>query len=170
MSSPRQLIKKLQAAGLQKRILPPKDLSTHGHNGSALTFVPQLTKLTLRYDHPRMGAGGSSAGLVAFLTTRLPLVASQRPYVEFCVRPANAVPPTLTARYACGRRVDVDVSRMKVDQVAREVAFLCDTRDGQETRVVRGSPVRADGTAGAGRGTRVGGVWDPFTADSTFTP
>ncbi|KAI8587573.1 hypothetical protein BDZ88DRAFT_424983 [Geranomyces variabilis] len=166
MSTPRQLIKQLQQAGLQNRILPTKDLTSRGHNGAA-TFVPAITKLNLRYSHPRIGAGGSSAGLVQFLTTRLPAIAASRPYVEICVQPRNGVPPTLTATYAGGKKVAIDVGKMTSGEVEKQVNFLCDSMDGEEKHIQRGKPVKVGGHKGAARALP---AWDPFTAPTTFKP
>ncbi|KAI8920761.1 hypothetical protein DFJ77DRAFT_447253 [Powellomyces hirtus] len=168
MSTPRELIRKLQnAPGLAKRILPVKDLTSRGHNGAGLTFVPQITKLVLRYDHPRLGAGGSSTGMVAFLTSQLPAVARARPYVEICVQPRNAVPPHILATYASGKKTLVPCAGLSAKEVAAKVAFLCDSMDGEERNVKSGRPVL---TAGHQLAERVDPVWDPFTAEHTFRP
>ncbi|KND00309.1 uncharacterized protein SPPG_04634 [Spizellomyces punctatus DAOM BR117] len=167
MSTPKTLIKKLQEAGLHKRILPPKDLTSRTHNGAGGAFVPQITKLTIHYDHPRIDAGGNSRGMVKFLLDRLPTLAAERPYVEICVQPRRASPPKLVATYANGKVKAISCSKFTPEQIEKQVAFLCDSMDGEEKRVKRGQPVIKGGNKMAGR---VEGVWDPFTARQTFRP
>ncbi|KAI8820783.1 uncharacterized protein EV422DRAFT_530146 [Fimicolochytrium jonesii] len=167
MSAARQLIKKLQDAGLQKRILPPNDKSSHGHNGAGGVFVPQINKLTVHYCHPRVGAGGNSAGMVDFIKNRIVHIAKARPYVEICVRPDLYRKPALVAQYASGKKVVVDCSHDTPREIEQKLGFLCDSRDGQEKKLTSGQPVIPAGRTG---GEGVEPVWDPFTAKKTFKP
>ncbi|KAI9094834.1 hypothetical protein DFS34DRAFT_627400 [Phlyctochytrium arcticum] len=162
-----ELIQKLQAAGLAKRILPEKNTTSRFLNGANGAFIPQITKLALHYDHPRIDAGGNSIGMVDFLKTRLATFAAKRPYVEICVQPRVACPPHLVATFANGKTKRIDVPNLSSRDIGRKANFLCDTVDGEEKRIKSGQPVLK---ASHKMSDRVEGVWDPFTAPQTFRP
>ncbi|KAJ3185749.1 39S ribosomal protein L51, mitochondrial [Gaertneriomyces sp. JEL0708] len=159
-------IRKLQDAGLLKRVMPEKDITSKPLNGVS-TFVPSINKLTIHYDPPSISSGGPSLGMVSFLKLHLANLARQRPYVEICVQPRRAQPPALIATYANGHVKQIETPRMSPGDIAKQFNFLCDTNAGEQVKVKRGQPVKK---VMGKMSDRVEGVWDPFTAKQTFKP
>ncbi|KAJ3322966.1 39S ribosomal protein L51, mitochondrial [Blyttiomyces sp. JEL0837] len=122
----RNLIRKLQDSGLDKRILPTKNLDSVWHNGTG-AFVPTIRKVTIHYDHPRMGAGGDSRGMVDFIHDILPGIAKERPYVEFSVQPRPQSPPELIAYYMNGTVQRHVCRHLMPSEIKRHANYLCDT-------------------------------------------
>ncbi|KAJ3412176.1 39S ribosomal protein L51, mitochondrial [Chytridiales sp. JEL 0842] len=117
-----QLIVKLRQAGLQKRLFPAKDLTSHKK-----AFVPEIRKLVLHYDYPRLGAGGDSKGMVEFIQNRLPAIAQSRPYAEFAVQRRPNSPPELIAHYMNGSIKRHICYKLSMQEVERHAQYLCNT-------------------------------------------
>ncbi|KAI8850816.1 hypothetical protein BC829DRAFT_388371 [Chytridium lagenaria] len=120
------LIQKLKAAGLGRKILPDKNLTPRFQNGIGC-FIPQIRKIVVHYDHPRLGAGGDSAGMVDFIHSHLFACAEKRPYVEICVQPRKKSPPEFIAYYMDGSMRRHVCYRLAARDILHQFNYLCDT-------------------------------------------
>lgn len=147
------LLEQIQAVPGLGKITRNPILTSHGVNGYK-SYVPQINRITILYDHPRLNGGGSSKGLVDFIKTRLPSIASAYPYVEFAVQNAPKRWPELRAVYANGHESSVYVRRFNVHEVEKSLLELVHRGGGVERK--RYKPVVSDNPC-------VAGIWDPFT-------
>ncbi|KAJ3211542.1 hypothetical protein HDU67_004445 [Dinochytrium kinnereticum] len=120
------LIQKLKVSGLGRKILPDKNLTPRFQNGIGC-FIPQIRKVVVHYDHPRLGAGGDSTGMVEFIHKHLITCAESRPYVEVCVQPRKKSPPELIAYYMDGSMRRHVCYRLDSRDILRQFNYLCDT-------------------------------------------
>ncbi|KAI8619998.1 hypothetical protein BC830DRAFT_1051250, partial [Chytriomyces sp. MP71] len=90
-------------------------------------FVPPIRKLTLFYNHPGIGHGGDSRGMVDFVHTKLVSLAERRPYVEFEVVPRPSAPAEIQAFYTNGAVKRHICYRLTADEVLRHAEYMCDT-------------------------------------------
>jgi hypothetical protein len=131
-------------------------------------FLPPIVGLKIRYDVPRMGAGGDSKGMVEFLTKNLKWIAQDRPYVSFeVIRERGA--PQLIAEYSTGAREILEVKRQSAQEIKKKVLELLDARGGRYvsgTRVVQ--PVRPLPGIVPSQGSLP--PWDPLRAPTLFKP
>jgi hypothetical protein len=90
-------------------------------------FVPELRKLVIHYDNPRIGAAGDSKGMVEFIQSRLPQLAQNRPFAEFAVQKRPNSPPELIAYYMNGSIKRHICYRLDGKQIEKHAKYLCDT-------------------------------------------
>ncbi|KAJ3100045.1 39S ribosomal protein L51, mitochondrial [Phlyctochytrium planicorne] len=138
-----QLIQRLRASGLGKKMLPDKNLTPRFQNGVGC-FIPQIQKVVVHYDHPREGAGGDSAGMVDFIHRHLIPLAEKRPYVEICVQPRKQSPPELIAHYLDGTFRRHICYKLPAKDILRQFNYLCDTAPVGEKRPDGNPPFNTD--------------------------
>jgi len=122
-SAAKGLLEKLsQQKGLE-RILHKPNLTSKSINGST-AFVPYINRITILYDHPRLNNGGTSTGVVEYITKTLPSIARKYPYCEFAVQSAPKRWPEIRALYNGGKEESLFVRRFTRDQVGKAVEEL----------------------------------------------
>ncbi|KAJ3050902.1 hypothetical protein HK097_008113 [Rhizophlyctis rosea] len=143
MSLPaRRLLQRLQNAGLEHKVAPPKDLRSKPMNGVGALTIP-CQKITLRY-HPRtIHTGRRSEGLVSFILNDLRRIASTHPHIEFCVQQYNEDKPVITGQYVRTESYEyadpaytrsVDVERLDRRHIKKKVEQLI-LGDGRERKL-----------------------------------
>ncbi|KAI9204986.1 uncharacterized protein BJ171DRAFT_502600 [Polychytrium aggregatum] len=160
--APLKYIERLAEAGLKKNLIPEKDLGSRTRNGSG-AFVPQLLKLHIYYDHPRMGYGGDSKGTVEFIKTRLTSLAQKYKYVEFAVQPRVSNPPEVVAVYANGIEKRFPLKRFPASAVYEKISTLLGTSSRGPTKSRSGRPVISNEDP-------VVHSWNPFDSEHRFKP
>ncbi|KAI8902386.1 hypothetical protein BC833DRAFT_561778 [Globomyces pollinis-pini] len=161
----KRLIRKLQDAGLSKRLLPEPNLASKFVNGMGV-YVPAVCRLVINYNVPRPGAGGDSEGMVEFIQTRLKLLAKKRPYAEIIVAQRSGK-PEVVAYYNNGSFESVETPKWKIQDIEILVNRLCDSRGPAHNARQYPSPVKR------GTGSRIADAapnWNPFEAETIFKP
>ncbi|TPX31588.1 hypothetical protein SmJEL517_g05097 [Synchytrium microbalum] len=144
-----------------KKVLPIKDTISRSRNG-AVVFIPPLQRLHIYYDHPRMGAGGTSKGMVEWLHTKLIPFAKSHPHIEIAIQPRGQQPPEVVGSYGTGHQKKMWVAKLDRDEIHRKILYLANTAGGVD-RTYTTPVLRA-------RGEGVDPVWNPFQAEKTFHP
>ncbi|KAJ3274199.1 hypothetical protein HDV01_003272 [Terramyces sp. JEL0728] len=165
MSLKKQLIQRLQDAGLGWKLLPEPNLSSAFINGSK-TFIPPICKLEIFYNPPRDGAGGDSQGMVNYLNNSIKQFAKQRPYLEVAVTKRSG-PPEVVAHYNNGAVDAMRTPRWKPHQIGKLINDMCDISSPQNKE--RQFPRNVKRGAGSHMAKALP-EWSPFTAEKIFKP
>ncbi|KAI8910131.1 hypothetical protein EDD86DRAFT_204590 [Gorgonomyces haynaldii] len=148
-----QLIQQLKKAGLNRRILPEKDLSSKLVNGTS-TFVPQICKIELHCNQ--------ESTLKNWMRFELSQFTAQRPYCVFEVKAKDV--PKIVAHYSNGS-VHEEEAEKTPKEITQQLNALCDARSAQSlVRKIKG-PIK--------RGTNSDHEWiyKPFNSLATkFRP
>ncbi|TPX39957.1 hypothetical protein SeMB42_g06171 [Synchytrium endobioticum] len=144
-----------------KKVLPVQNTVSRSRNGS-VTYTPPLQHLHIYYDHPRLGGGGTSKGLVDWIHANLIPFAYDHPHVEIAIQNRKQLPPEILGVYNTGHEKRIIVKGLDRRDVHKKIMYLAETSGGPD----RSYPLPVLRAKGEG----VDPVWNPFNAEKTFHP
>ncbi|KAJ5918976.1 54S ribosomal protein L51 [Penicillium verhagenii] len=133
--------------------MPVKGLRTvtTARNGVG-AFIHQCKRLDFHY----CNYGGSSRGMLAFLTQTLPQFARENPQIELRVSPRPGKHPVIKGQYINGREKAICVRNLEPFEVLKKAMILKDASGEKLKRVKK--PVTSITES-------VRGIWSPYHGD-----
>ena len=122
-STVRKIVKDLNLLKNTNWDMNPQRFVAKEKNGMGHYILP-CQKLVINYDHPSIGKGGSSTGVVAFLKNSLIKFAQENPSIEIIVQPTPYQHPIVKAHYGNGRSKQANLANLGANDVQKAIQGL----------------------------------------------